>query len=179
MPEFEFDDFIIYPVQEKDAWRLCDFVIINSDRLKKYFPRTLALNLTPDLSKYFASKKAKEFLRKEEFLFVLKERKNRAIIGLIYLKKLDWNKGQAELAYAITKTFEGKGYTTKSVAKLSMWAFQQGFRTLQVVVNKENTSSIRVAEKCGFTWRTTLLKEYTPEQGPTLDMELYELSNER
>lgn len=178
MPEFEFDDFIIYPVQEKDAWRLCDFATINSDRLKKYFPKTLEQNLTPDLSRFFAIKKAKQFFNKEEYLFVLKERKNRTIIGLVYLKKLNSQNHQAELAYAISKTYTGTGYITKSVMKLSSWAFDQSFKTLQIIVNKENTKSIRVAENCGFVWKTTLLKEHKPPNEPTLDMELYELDYE-
>jgi ribosomal-protein-alanine N-acetyltransferase len=178
VPEFEFDDFIIYPVQEKDAWRLCDFVTINSSRLKRYFPKTLEQNLTPDLSKFFAIKKAKQFFNKEEYLFVLKERKNRTIIGLVYVKELNIQKKQAELAYAIDKNFSGKGYITKSVMKLSSWAIEQGYRTLQIIVNKENKPSIRVAQKSGFVWKTTLLKEHKPPNEPTLDMELYELDYE-
>lgn len=178
MLEFVFDDFIIYPVQEKDAWRLCDFATINSDRLKKYFPKTLEQNLTPDLSRFFAIKKAKQFSNKEEYLFVLKERKNRTIIGLVYVKELDTQKKRAELAYAISKPFADKGYISKSVMKLSSWANDQGFNTLQIIVNKENIPSIRVAEKCGFVWKTTLLKEHKPQNEPTLDMELYELDYE-
>ncbi len=178
MPEFEFNDFIIYPVQEKDAWRLCDFVTINSNRLKKYFPDTLKQNLTPDLSRFFAIKKAKQFFNKEEYLFVLKERKNRTIIGLVYVKELNNLKNQAELAYAISKSFTGNGYITQSIKKLSSWAFDQGFKKLQIIVNQENTPSIRVAENCGFVWKTTLLKEHNPPNEPPLDMELYELDYE-
>jgi len=178
VPEFEFNDFIICPVQEKDAWRLCDFASINSDRLKKYFPDTLKQNLTPDLSRFFTIKKAKQFFNKEEYLFVLKERKNRTIIGLVYVKELNTQKNQAELAYAISKSFSGYGYITQSVMKLSSWAFDQGYRTLQIIVNKENIPSIRVAEKCGFVWKTTLLKEFKPPNESTLDMELYELDYE-
>jgi len=111
-------------------------------------------------------------------LFVLKERKNRTIIGLVYVQELNTQKNQAELAYAISKPFTGNGYITQSLKKLSSWAFDQGYRTLQIIVNKENTPSIRVAKNCGFVWKATLLKEYKPPNEPPIDMELYELDYE-
>ncbi|MFS4466384.1 GNAT family N-acetyltransferase [Maribacter sp. 2210JD10-5] len=175
----EFDSHIIEPVHEKHAWRLCDFVTINADRFKKYFPETLKANLTPDLAGYFTSKKVKAFQKKEEFLFILKEKTDRTIIGLIYLKELDWEKGQGELAYAVSYTFEGKGYISKSVSAICDWAFKQGLKTLQIIVNKENTKSIKVAENCGFLWKATLPKKFTPPNSIALDMELYERSYER
>ncbi|KAG1652339.1 Uroporphyrinogen decarboxylase [Nymphon striatum] len=71
-------------------------------------------NLTPDLSKSFVENKVKEFATKEEFLFVLKDKETHTVVGLIYLKELDWEKKQGELAYAIGYQLEGKGYMTES-----------------------------------------------------------------
>ena len=65
----QFDAFIIAPILEKEHWNLCNFAVANEDRLKGYFPSTLAQNLTPELSKVFAQKKAKQFQENEEFLF--------------------------------------------------------------------------------------------------------------
>ncbi|MFS4455200.1 GNAT family N-acetyltransferase [Maribacter sp. 2304DJ31-5] len=180
MLQFEFDDFIIYPVQEKDAWRLCDFVTINSERLKKYFPKTLEANQTPDLAKYFTIKKQREFEHKEEFLFVLKEKENRTIIGLVYVKNIKEDIKQGELAYAISYNHERKGYITKSVSRLCHWAFEVlKLKTLQIIAHNENIPSIKVAENCGFRWTNTLVKKFTPPNSIALDMELYELKNER
>ncbi len=172
----EFEHYTIDPIHEKYAWRICDFVTVNSDRLKRFFPNTLEQNLTPDLSKYFVEKKVKQFLNKEEFLFVLKEKENRTVIGLVYIKKLDWKRQQAELAYCIGYQYEGKGWMTRSAKALSNYAFEKlGLKTIQIIVHESNLASIKVAEKCGYIWNSTLLKEHTPPHEPPLDMELYEL----
>lgn len=172
----EFKNYYIDPIHEKYAWRLCDFCTINDERLKRYFPKTLEQNLTPDLSKYFVERKVKQFQEKEEFLFVLKEKENHTLIGIIYVKELDWEKKQAELAYAIGYQVAGKGYMTETVKAISKWAFEAlQLNTLQIIVHQANTASIRVAEKCGYTWQKVLKAEHTPPGEPPLDMELYEL----
>lgn len=171
----EFKDYYLDSIHEKYAWRICDFCTINEERLKRFFPKTVEQNLTPDLSKYFVETKIKEYAAKEEFLFVLKEKENHRIIGLIYLKKLDWEKKQGELAYAIDYQSEGKGYITETVKAITEWAFKElQLKTLQIIVHKSNMGSIRVAEKCGFTWQKVLLAEHTPPGENPLDMELYE-----
>ena len=62
------------------------------------------------------------------------------------------------------------------VKALSIHAFSKlELEVLQIIVHKSNIGSIKVAEKCNFVWRKTLLKSYTPPNEAPLDMELYEL----
>jgi len=172
----EFKEYGIDAIHEKYAWRICDLVVTNSERLKRFFPKTLEQNLTPDLSKYFAEKKLKQFANKEEFLFVLKEKENRTVIGLVYIKEIDWETKDAELAYCIGYQYEGKGWMTESVNALSHYAFNElELKTLRIIVHESNIPSIRVAEKCGYIWKKTLSKEHIPPNEEPLDMELYEL----
>jgi len=98
---FHLNGFEIAPIQEKDAWRLCDFMVANSERFKNDFPGTLKQNLNPTLSTLFVQEKTRQFNAGEEYLFTIKEEENRTIIGLIYLKELQKKKGQGELAYCI------------------------------------------------------------------------------
>ncbi|WP_419213342.1 GNAT family N-acetyltransferase [Maribacter sp. X9] len=179
MLTYHFDNFIIEPVHEKYAWRICDLMTTNSDRFKRFFPQTLQQNLTPTLSQYFVANKVRQFAKKEEFLFVLKEIQHRTIMGLVYIKEIDWVKKEAELAYCIGYQYEGKGYTTKSVKALSHYAFNElKLETLRIIAHKSNQASIRVAEKCGYLWIETLPKAFTPPKESALDMELYVLENE-
>ena len=172
--------YTIEPIHEKYAWRICDFVVTNSERLKRYFPRTLEQNLTPDLSKYFVGKKLKQFRNREEFLFVLKEKENRTVFGLLFIKEIDWKTKEAEIAYCIGYQYEGKGLMTKSVRAISNYAFNElGLETLRILVHKSNLGSLKVAQKCGYIWKNTLPKEHTPPKEEPLDMELYELYYER
>ena len=177
--KLNFDTYHISPINLQDPWSLCNFVVSNEERLKRYFPKTLEKNLTPDLSKIFTEKKVKQFQSKEEFLFTLKENESNNLIGLIYLKSLDWKKKHGELAYCIDYNYEGKGITTNAIQILSDHAFDKiGLITLKAIVHKSNLASIKVAENCNFTWIKTLEKEHTPPGELPLDMELYELYNE-
>lgn len=176
--QIEFENYSISPIQEKDAWRICDFVVSNEERLKDYFPKTLEQNLNPTLSKFFVTKMTKKFVACEEFLFVIKENTNRTIIGLVYVKEIDKETKTSELAYSIGYQYEGKGIMTASIKNLLPWCFDDvKLETLQIIVHTSNIGSKKIAEYNGFQWKETLLKEHTTGNGEILDMELYELQN--
>ena len=174
--QITFENYSIAPIQEKDAWRLCDFMVSNSDRFKDYFPQTLKENLTPTLAKIFVAKKAQEFLYKKEYLFTIKENTNRSIIGLVYVKELLKKKGQGELAYCIGYEYAGKGLMSMIIAKMIKWCFNDSqLHTLQIIAHKSNISSIRVAEKNAFVWKEVIPRGHQMANGEFVDMELYEL----
>ncbi|WP_397364289.1 GNAT family N-acetyltransferase [Olleya sp. R77988] len=176
----QFDDFEINQIHSGDAWKVCDFMIANQDRLQRYFPKTLEQNLTPTLSQLFVNKKAKQFDNKDEFLFTIKQSKTRELVGIIYIKELDWSKKQGEFAYCIGYPFEKKGITSKAIKTLSDYAFTElNLKTLQIIVYKTNIGSVKVAQNNSFKWIKTLKNEFTPVGENPLDMELYELYNER
>ncbi|WP_147677079.1 GNAT family N-acetyltransferase [Algibacter pacificus] len=177
--QLSFNNFNIQPLKPSDAWPLCNFISANDDRLKRYFPKTLQENLTPDLAKRFTDKKVKQSQLKEEFLFTIKEKESNDIAGLVYIKELNWITKKAEFAYCIGYQFEGKGITTKSVELLSNYAFDVlGLKTLEIIVHKDNLASVAVAKNNNFTWIKTLKNEHTPPNEAPLDMELYELYDE-
>lgn len=168
--------YYITPIALKDAWKVCDLMVSNEQRFKRYFPKTLEQNLTPDLSQLFVEKKVEQFDTKEEFLFTIKTLFSNKLIGLVYLKETDWTKKQAEFAYCIDYNSERKGLMSKTIKKLSNYAFNHlDLQTLQIIVHQTNTGSVNVAKNCGFTHVKTLKGEYTPPGEQPLDMELYEL----
>ncbi len=173
---FDFDTYIIEPIQRKDAWKICDFITVNADRLKRFFPNTLKQNLTPTLSEIFVDHKVKQFDRKEELLFALKDVEKRTILGLVYIKEINWHTQQGEIAYCIGYQYEGKGWMTNSVSAISNYAITHlALTNLQIIAHKSNFASVRVAEKCGYIWARTVPKKFTPPNEASLDMELYEL----
>ena len=173
---FNLESYYIEPIKTQDAWSICDFIVANEDRLKRYFPKTLEQNLTPNLSKRFTEKKVKQFQNEEEFLFTLKQKETNQLVGLIYIKEIDAVKKQGEFAYCIGYPFEGKGLTTKAVKILCDYAFKGlDLKTLQIIVHKDNLASVKIAENCNFIWKKTLKNAFTPPGETPLDMELYEL----
>ena len=74
-------------------------------------------------------------------------------IGYIQLCKLELEEeGNWEIGYHIAKGFTGKGYATEAV-KAFLPAIAKKFNIKEVhgICLAENTASIRVLEKCGFT----------------------------
>ena len=176
--KLEFWSYYLSPISIDDAESLHSFIASNKDRINRYFPKTVAQNSTLEWSKIFADKKVNEFNDKEEFLFTLKEKNKDKLVGLIYLKALDWEKKKGEFAYCIDKSLERKGITTQAIKQLSEFAFDQlKLETLQIIVHKSNIPSIKIAKNCNFYWIKTLEKEFTPPGEKPLDMELYELYN--
>jgi ribosomal-protein-alanine N-acetyltransferase len=172
----KFDTFEINPIHSGDAWKVCNLCVANADRFKRYFPKTLEQNLNPTLSQLFVDTNAKHFQNKEVFLFTLKHSETRELAGLIYIKELDWEKKQGEFAYCIGYTFEGQGLISKAVKALSKHAFNDlGLETLQIISNKDNLGSVKVAINNHFEWQKTLINGFTPPGEQPLDMELYEL----
>jgi len=175
--ELRFDNYEIAPIQAKDAWRLCNFVIANESYLKDDFPETLKANLTPTLAELFAAKKERQFQKGDEYLFTLKENTNRTIVGLVYVKELKRRPQQGELAYCIGYPYVGKGVMTKTVQKILDWCFNSAaLSKLQIIVHASNLASIRIAEKCDFEYITLLQKEHRRSNGEVVDMQLYELN---
>ncbi|MGD1946472.1 MAG: GNAT family N-acetyltransferase [Croceivirga sp.] len=175
--EITFDNYSIAPIQPKDAWRLCNFTVANEKYLQNDFPETLKENRTPTLADLFVSQKEKQFSNKEEYLFTLKENTNRSVIGLIYVKELFKNPGQAELAYCISYQYKGKGIMTTVVKKIIEWSFFSiNLNRLQIIVHESNLASMRIAEKCGFKYITILQKEHRRSNGEVVDMLLFELN---
>ena len=171
-----FEDFYIDSIQEKDSWKLCDLMVANKNRFKRFFPGTLAQNLTPELSINFVKKKIAAYYAKKEFLFTIKEKSTNSLIGLIYIKELYWEKKQGEFAYCIDSGHKGKGLISKAVKELASFAFLQlNLEILQIIVHKDNIANVKIAEHCDFIWKETLLNGFTPPNEPALDMELYEL----
>ncbi|MGB5417865.1 GNAT family N-acetyltransferase, partial [Algibacter sp.] len=109
----------------------------------------------------------------------LREAESNKLVGLVYIKEVDLDKKQGELAYCIDYNFQGKGLITEAVKQLSDYAFSQlGFKTLQIIVHQSNIGSVKVAENNNFTWIKTLNNEFTPPGENSLNMELYELYKE-
>lgn len=173
-------NYIINPLNTIDAEQLHQFIIDNSERLKRYFPVTLSSNNTLEKSIEYITIKNKEIEDRTNFTYAIRDKNNQQIAGLIILKKVDWDKKQGEFAYCIGSQFERQGLTSFAVKEMTKFAFDElGLKTLQIMAHKTNFGSIKVAENNGFVWQKTARNEFTPVNEEPLDMELYELYNEK
>ena len=172
--------FLINSLVEDDANQLYQFMLANKERLKLFFPVTLEMNSSLEKTQAYISIKNKEIEENTNFTFAIRDKNNQQIVGLIIIKKLDWDKIQGEFAYCIGSEYEGNGLTSFAVKEMTNFAFENlGLKTLQIIAHKSNLGSVKVAENNGFVWQKTLQNEFTPTNDEPLDMELYELYNEK
>ena len=178
--KLKFENYIVDKLQPIDSNQLYQFMLDNKERLNLFFPVTLEMNSSLEKTQEYISIKNKEIVEKTNFTFAIRDKNNQEIVGLIIIKKIDWDKNQGELAYCIGSEIEGKGVTSFAVKKMSNFAFENlGLKTLQIIAHKTNLGSVKVAENNGFVWQKILQNEFTPINGTPLDMELYELYNEK
>lgn len=174
------NNFIINKLEASDSNQLHNFILSNSERLKFYFTVTLSSNLTFEKTEEYIAIKNNEIEQKTNFTFAIRNQSTNQIAGLIIIKKIDWTKKQGEFAYCIDSEFEGKGVISFAVKEMSKFAFEElELKTLQIIAHKSNIGSCKVAENNGFFWKQTLLNEFTPTNEKPLDMELYELYDEK
>ena len=174
------NSFHIITLQKADAKRLSEMMLSNFENFKRYFPVTLSKNKSIEDSENFIEEKQIQNNEKKEFTFGIKDVSNSKIAGLIIIKKIDWEIKQGEFAYCMSSDYENKGWMSKAIMLTSKYGFEVlGFEKFQIIAHKTNFGSCKVAEKSNFIWQKTLLNEYTPPNENPLDMELYELYNEK
>jgi ribosomal-protein-alanine N-acetyltransferase len=174
------ENYILDKLHPTDSNQLYQFMVDNKERLKLFFPVTLEMNSSLENTEVYISIKNKEIEEKTNFTLAIRDKSNQQIAGLIIIKKIDWEIKQGEFAYCIGSEFEGKGLTSFAVKEITNFAFEElGLKTLQIIAHKTNLGSVKVAENNGFVWQSTLQNEFTPTNETPLDMELYELYNEK
>ncbi|MFE7508270.1 GNAT family N-acetyltransferase [Promicromonospora sp. NPDC057488] len=73
-----------------------------------------------------------------------------ALLGRLALKDLELFDGVAEIAYWTVPAARGRGVAPRAVTAASAWAFDAGFRRLELEHSTLNEASCRVAQKAGF-----------------------------
>jgi len=170
--------FALEPLKTVDTSALHTFLASNKKEFNRFFPITLRQNETIQASENYILNKSEQIKLKTEFTFALKT--NNTVLGLLILKKLNWELKRGEIAYCIDKNYQGRGWITRAVKEITSFAFNDlGLKSLEIIVSRQNKASIRVAEKSGYKWTKTLLKAHIPPNEKPLDMELYEKSNEK
>jgi len=87
-----------------------------------------------------------------------------------------WLHGRVgELGYWAAPEYRGRGYVPRAVNLLCRWAFDElELPRMQLGTFPGNTSSERVAEKCGFT-REGLLRSWLEQRGVRRDVTMWSL----
>jgi RimJ/RimL family protein N-acetyltransferase len=80
-----------------------------------------------------------------------------------------------EIGYWLAPWARGRGVMASAVRLLAAWSFQEfGLRRIELVIAVENTPSLAVAGRAGFT-REGVLRDYRENKGVWRDHEMWSL----
>ncbi|MGZ3775684.1 MAG: GNAT family N-acetyltransferase, partial [Pseudobdellovibrionaceae bacterium] len=99
-----------------------------------------------DVEKYITTKPNEN--TKEIDYLILKDDK---VIGSFHIHTISYLDHKAEIGYGIEKGEEGKGYVSESLQLVLPEMKRLGFNKAVINCDKENTRSIKVAERNGFS----------------------------
>ncbi|MFI9558310.1 GNAT family N-acetyltransferase [Nonomuraea endophytica] len=89
------------------------------------------------------------------------------VVGAISLFKTSWTAGTTEVGYGVHPLYRGRGFAPEAVTGLADHVFARTeLRRIDLTANLDNTASIRVAEKAGFTREGVLRAAVLEDDGP-------------
>ncbi|NLU53662.1 MAG: GNAT family N-acetyltransferase [Clostridiaceae bacterium] len=114
----------------------------------------------------------------EEGRMIIENREGRIVGEILYFKGLDYQSGY-EVGYELfNKEDSGKGYVSEALLLFCAYMFSiRPINRIQVNVMEDNIGSIKVVEKCGFTYEGTMRKA-TFHGGKYHNLRLYSLLRE-
>ncbi len=171
-----FDTFRIRLIAEEDASALFELIEKNKIRLRDYFPNSIKSIVSQESALLYILEKIRQSQSKVFYCFVVEEQKVKGLIGIVFLKNVEWTIPKAELAYFIDAGSEGKGIITKSLQQVIGYGFETlKLNKLYLRVAGDNKASQRVAEKNGFRREGTLRSDFKTSDGKLIDLIYYGL----
>lgn len=172
-------EIILESVVIEDASALFELVRREKKRLMKYFPiSTSAMRSLATTEQYIQS-----LIRRTEtktmYTFSLQGKKSGDLMGLLFVKNIDWSVPKAEIAYFITETESGKGIMTNAVRILLKYCFETlKLERVYTRIAPENIGSQRVAIKNGFRLEGTMRNDFRTKSGELLDVHCFGILKE-
>ncbi len=81
----------------------------------------------------------------------------------LWLQQIEGRR-EFDLAYLVARDHWNQGYATEAATAVRDWAFEYGFPRLICLIERDNTPSLRVAEKLEFAYIRDVVHEGRPVQ---------------
>ena len=114
------------------------------------------------------AKEAIQFWAKGDQFKAIIHRESTELIGFISLGDMNRYEGYVELEYAIAADYRNRGFATEAVKRMVDYGFSKmDLAVIAAQVRSHNAESVRVLEKCAFTFEGRLRK-HARDQSDTL-----------
>ncbi len=157
----------------EDVHNILYLVKRNKERLKEHFPQTISMVTSEDTSLDFIFLRSTEWEQNISFTYGIFTKETNEFIGQITIKKIEWDKKEAELGYFIDSQFEGKGIMSEVMTEIERQCLKLDFKILFLRILPWNIKSIKLAEKFRYKNIKTLRENIQNPDGGMNDIHLY------
>jgi ribosomal-protein-serine acetyltransferase len=143
----------------------------NREHLNEFLPSFLAdLQAEEEVKSWFDKQNA-EWEAHNLFIFGAWEKATGVYVGEAYLANPDWDVPRIEVGYFLLNEFTGKGYATEAANAAIRVAFERlKVMRIDLRCNADNTASIQVAKRCGFTQEGCFRQHHRKKDGMLVDV---------
>ena len=105
--------------------------------------------------------------------FAIEDADTGAFLGMAGLVAIEREESQGEIGYVVAPEARGRGIATRALRLVTEYALgAAGLGRVQLLIDSENTPSLRVAERCGYV-REGVARSLYVKPGRRADMVVY------
>jgi RimJ/RimL family protein N-acetyltransferase len=117
-------------------------------RLLPWMPWALNEPLPPDERQRFLRERYADYYLRRDLMLLILRREDEALVGATGLHRIDWSIPKMEIGYWIRSGFEGRGYVTEAVSRLTDFALQLlHAQRVEIRCDRLNQRSVAVARR--------------------------------
>lgn len=169
-----FEKYEVRLLKKEDTLTYFQLIENNRSRLEDFVAGIVSKTKNRTDTEIFIDEIIEKNTNRTYFPYVVIDNGNQEFVGFIDVKNIDWNIPKAEIGYFIDKKYTGKGIAENVLNLIINHFFNKlKFVKLLLRIHQDNKSSIRLAEKCGFTIEGTIRKDYKTTKGKIVDLIYY------
>jgi ribosomal-protein-serine acetyltransferase len=159
---------------EKDAEEFHLLMKRNLERFRISFTKSInAASSVDEAANYIAFLAAEKEAKRIFHFFIQSEEK---IVGMVFIKEIEWRVPKCELAYFIAEDHEGKGIMKRAIHATTNFCFDElGMNKIFIRTALSNPKSSFVAQACGFEKEGVLRCDFRSGTGELQDVNYFGL----
>jgi len=171
--QIESSRLVLRAPRSADATQVNAAVCESFAELKKWMPWAQTLP-SLEVSQAVCQDAIKSFQERTELRWHIFSKDSSELVGIAGLHCRDWSVPRFEIGYWVRTSHAGKGYITEAVIALTQFAFSEiGANRIEIIADKLNTRSCKIAEKLGFTLEGTLRNHKREIDSQLRDSQIY------
>jgi ribosomal-protein-serine acetyltransferase len=174
--EIRTERLLLRPFRKGDGSALLEALLESRSELDRYFFFRHAIATVDDAEDLCRQKQAEWISRNVLAYAIFDEWGKGRYLGSVDLVKINWERRKFEIAYYLRTSATGNGYMSEAVRALTSMALNDlAANRVELWCDVENVPSMRVADRCGFTFEGRLRNRGISPDGTPRDMFVYSI----